>query len=385
MDWQHCFYNGNLQKYVEECRKLILDLKTVNINVPNEILTFSLLVKLGGDPKLYQLVEGLTLNKDVIQRPNTILSRLQDYVKLTKIKEPSRDFSASALVTATNELYKIIYYCTNGVHNPKCTTHKKEECFSENPHLRTIRKEKRKHGNAYSNVGPHLSTAQALVRQVDSNIQSHQLVVDCGATHHMFNSKAFFLSMSETMDITVSTGDSNSTLKAFGFGTVQLLCDNKTLTLKNCLHFPHLNCNLISLMDLFKDWLIVNQKGSFFNLEARAKTLLKGHISNKVMYVDYSLPRGLLSIDSTTLWHNRLGLPGPTPAKLLGLPSGIIDCMTCNLNKADCFPFNNHFEHANLPLDCIHINLVGPISPPSVSGFRYFLTVIDQFTSSKVF
>ncbi|MBW0500847.1 hypothetical protein O181_040562 [Austropuccinia psidii MF-1] len=91
MDWQHCFYNGNLQKYVEECRKLILDLKTVNINVPNEILTFSLLGKLGGDPKLYQLVEGLTLNKDVIQRPKIILSRLQDYVKLTKIKEPSRD------------------------------------------------------------------------------------------------------------------------------------------------------------------------------------------------------------------------------------------------------------------------------------------------------
>ncbi|MBW0512553.1 hypothetical protein O181_052268 [Austropuccinia psidii MF-1] len=135
MDWQCCFYDGNLQQYVEDCRKLILDLELVNIHVPNEILTFSLLGKLGGDPKLYQLVEGLTLNEDVIQRPDIILSRLQDYVKLMRTKEPIKDLSASTLVLTTNEPYKIVYYCTDGKHNPKGTTHKKEECFSEKPHL----------------------------------------------------------------------------------------------------------------------------------------------------------------------------------------------------------------------------------------------------------
>ncbi|MBW0579140.1 hypothetical protein O181_118855 [Austropuccinia psidii MF-1] len=103
------------------------------------------------------------------------------------------------------------------------------------------------------------------------------------------------------------------------------------------------------------------------------------------MYVDYSLPRVLLSIDLTTLWHNRLGHPGPMPAKLLGLPSGIIDCMTYNLKKAHCLPFSNHFEQSHLPLDCVHIELVGPISPPSVLGFQYFLTIIDQLTSFKIF
>ncbi|MBW0573343.1 hypothetical protein O181_113058 [Austropuccinia psidii MF-1] len=81
----------------------MLDPQSVNINVPNEILTFSLLGKLGGDRKLYQLVEGLTLNEDVIQRPDIILSRLQDYVKLMRIKEPIKDLSASALVSTTNE------------------------------------------------------------------------------------------------------------------------------------------------------------------------------------------------------------------------------------------------------------------------------------------
>ncbi|MBW0478481.1 hypothetical protein O181_018196 [Austropuccinia psidii MF-1] len=109
MDWQCCFYNGNLQQCIEDCRKLMLDLELVNIHVHNGILTFSLLGKLGGDPKLCQLVEGLTLNEDVIQRHDIILSRLQDYVKLIRIKEPIKDLRASALVSTTNEPYKTVY------------------------------------------------------------------------------------------------------------------------------------------------------------------------------------------------------------------------------------------------------------------------------------
>ncbi|MBW0516672.1 hypothetical protein O181_056387 [Austropuccinia psidii MF-1] len=93
------------------------------------------------------------------------------------------------------------------------------------------------------------------------------------------------------------------------------------------------------------------------------------------MYVDYSLPRGLLSIDLTTLWHNRLGHPGPTPAKILGLPSGIIDFMTCNLKKAQCLPFGNHFKNADLPLDCVHIDLFVQFLKKKSDAFSQFLLV----------
>ncbi|MBW0484296.1 hypothetical protein O181_024011 [Austropuccinia psidii MF-1] len=135
MDWKHFFYNGNLQKHFEDFRKLILDLELVNIHVPNKIVSFSLLGKLGGDHKLYQLVKGRNLNEDVIQRPEIIFSRLQEYVTLMRIKEPIKDLSAFTLVLTTNEPYKIVYYCIEGKHNPKCTMNNKEECFSEKPHL----------------------------------------------------------------------------------------------------------------------------------------------------------------------------------------------------------------------------------------------------------
>ncbi|MBW0573342.1 hypothetical protein O181_113057 [Austropuccinia psidii MF-1] len=216
--------------------------------------------------------------------------------------------------------------------------------------------------NPYRNAATNLSTVQALVTSINDSLQCNQLVDDCGATHHMFNSKLFFLSISEITNITVSTGDSNSALKAHGIGTVRVL---------------------FSLLDIFGDQLTINQKGSSFNLVMGGKILLRACISKRLMYVDYSLPRGLLSIDSTTLWHNCLEHLGLTPVKILGIPPHSVNCTTCNLNKAHHLPFCNHNEHEILPLDCVHIDLVGPISPPSLSGLEYFITIVDQSTYSK--
>ncbi|MBW0504307.1 hypothetical protein O181_044022 [Austropuccinia psidii MF-1] len=47
-------------------------------------------------------------------------------------------------------------------------------------------------------------------------------------------------------------------------------------------------------------------------------------------------------------------------------------------------PFKDQFEHVSHTLDCVHIDLVGHITPPSVSGFCYFSTIEDQATSYKI-
>ncbi|MBW0568593.1 hypothetical protein O181_108308 [Austropuccinia psidii MF-1] len=46
-------------------------------------------------------------------------------------------------------------------------------------------------------------------------------------------------------------------------------------------------------------------------------------------------------------------------------------------------PFDKDFEEVSQPLGCVHLNLVGPISPTTNSGFQYFLTIVDQATSFK--
>ncbi|MBW0533531.1 hypothetical protein O181_073246 [Austropuccinia psidii MF-1] len=48
------------------------------------------------------------------------------------------------------------------------------------------------------------------------------------------------------------------------------------------------------------------------------------------------------------------------------------------------FRFKSHFSPTTKPLDCVHMDLIGPISPPSNSGHRYILTIINQHTSFKI-
>ncbi|MBW0545356.1 hypothetical protein O181_085071 [Austropuccinia psidii MF-1] len=66
----------------------------------------------------------------------------------------------------------------------------------------------------------------------------------------------------------------------------------------------------------------------------------------------------------------------------MGLLSDNLPCTVCQLNKAHKLPYGDKFK-VFLPLDCIHLDLVGPIYPTFVSDFQYLLTIGDQETSFK--
>ncbi|MBW0487959.1 hypothetical protein O181_027674 [Austropuccinia psidii MF-1] len=47
--------------------------------------------------------------------------------------------------------------------------------------------------------------------------------------------------------------------------------------------------------------------------------------------------------------------------------------------------FQDCFNPVKQPLDCINLDIVGPINPASVSGYCYFLTIVDQFSSLNLY
>ncbi|MBW0550200.1 hypothetical protein O181_089915 [Austropuccinia psidii MF-1] len=68
----------------------------------------------------------------------------------------------------------------------------------------------------------------------------------------------------------------------------------------------------------------------------------------------------------------------------MGLPSFEREhCDVCIRGKMTLKPFKSHFHEVEKALDCLHLDLVGPIFPLSVSGYCYFLTIVDQYTSFK--
>ncbi|MBW0527614.1 hypothetical protein O181_067329 [Austropuccinia psidii MF-1] len=366
-------------------RRFLLDLQSASIQLPPEILSYIILGKLGNDPSLSQVIEMLTLNDSLIEKPDQVLLRLQEYANLQcakSIEKPSS--SVSALVASSEHQYKITHYCSNGLHNPKCTTHRKEDCYAENPHLRPS-KQSNKRKIRGSPAAAHLVTARALITStVSQSNSSNQIVIDCGPTHHMFYSKDVFCSFSNVAKFSIATGDSSSKYLAEGIGSVVVMVGPRRLTLTNCLYVPKLNCNLVSLMQLFRDKLTIIKSSNTFSLRTDDVVLFEGEIINNLMKINFSQPTSLLTTTVDDLWHKRLGQPGKVPVRSMGLPSDYSSCKTCDLNKIHQLPFKSRFEHVSLPLDCVHLDLVGPISPPSAGGSRYFLTIIDQFTSYKI-
>ncbi|MBW0488360.1 hypothetical protein O181_028075 [Austropuccinia psidii MF-1] len=199
----------------------------------------------------------------------------------------------------------------------------------------------------------------------------------------MFHLKEVFSSLSETAGIHILTGNPASQLSAKGIGSVSIIVNNKPLSFLECLYVPNLKCNLISLLQLCGDQITITRDSDTFNLTTNEKTFLHGQIINNLMKAEFTQLKSLVSTVVDGLWHKRLGHPGKAPVCAIGLPSHNLPCHTCDLNKIHQLPFKDQFEHVSHPLDCVHIDLVVPISPASISGLRYFLTIVDQFTSFK--
>jgi hypothetical protein len=91
--------------------------------------------------------------------------------------------------------------------------------------------------------------------------------------------------------------------------------------------------------------------------------------------------------DDVTMWHNRLAHVNrkkisdiirdkqlPPDAQL-----DVEKCTDCSPGKQTRDPFQGRIDKAVKKGDIIHSDVVGPL-PQSVSGARYFLTFIDEFT-----
>ncbi|MBW0544444.1 hypothetical protein O181_084159 [Austropuccinia psidii MF-1] len=119
----------------------------------------------------------------VFLEPYLILTKLQDFVKNLCILPEKNNSTSSALATSANP-YKITHSCANSKHNPNCTSHSKEQCFAEKPNLRL---ERISNQRRYPSNIPPSAQESALITGNSDTFSVIKLIIDCGATHHMFN------------------------------------------------------------------------------------------------------------------------------------------------------------------------------------------------------
>ncbi|MBW0478764.1 hypothetical protein O181_018479 [Austropuccinia psidii MF-1] len=179
----------------------------------------------------------------------------------------------------------------------------------------------------------------------------------------MFSDKKLFTELVRTPEERISTSDPRSSLTCKGQGTVKIDINNKLMTLHDFLYVPNITKNLVSLLDLCFKSITIVKDGTTFQLLSDKQVLLKGQIVNKLMTVNFNQPRTLLSKFFTNYtWHQRLGHPGNQALKSLGMKSlDETPCDVCVKGKMTHLPFKSHFSKTTETLDCLHMDLVGPI------------------------
>ncbi|MBW0548569.1 hypothetical protein O181_088284 [Austropuccinia psidii MF-1] len=289
--------NGNLRSFISKLRQSLNKIKTVGIKAGIKTLAFAILTKLPNN--FNSLIEKVTLNTKTQGSPDAILNLLHDADLKEEAEKSSIESNIDSRMALNRENFKLktIHYCSNGRHNP-LASHPSENCWQLHP---------KKHPEKYQrDTKTNYTFVRALLTIDRPSRQGDVLnvVLDTGASDHMFNDKSFFSSLNKRKDSTISTGCNSSSLTEIGKGTAKGIDQNGICwTLKNSLYVPGLKTNLVALSQLASQ-ITIKSTGEnvdvFPNNETTPSFLFP--TKNKVLETKVKLGIKCLSTRNC-LWH----------------------------------------------------------------------------------
>lgn len=160
---------------------------------------------------------------------------------------------------------------------------------------------------------------------------------------------------------------------------------NTTFHLNNVLDAPALVRNLLSVRQFTHD---NSCSIEFDTLGFSVKDLQMGRVilrcnSGEDLYTITPTPPTCSLATSATLWHHRLGHPGPsTLATLQNIscnkqPQSL--CHACQLGKHTRLPFSSSTSVTTSIVELLHCDVwTSPVL--STSGFKYYLVMLDDLS-----
>ncbi|RVW51959.1 Retrovirus-related Pol polyprotein from transposon TNT 1-94 [Vitis vinifera] len=203
-------------------------------------------------------------------------------------------------------------------------------------------------------------------------IQNKGWIIDSGATHHVCNDISLFDSSIDVQNVRV-TLPTGITVPIDRVGSVILSKDVKLL---NVLFVPTFRYNLLSEPSRGKMIGKGSRKGQLYQLD------FDSFVADKAFVAASRIPTSNI----LSLWHSRLG--HPSFSRLKGLQS-ILDfdssfdltpCNVCPLAKQRCLPYISLNKRCSSTFDLLHLDIWGPFSVGSVEGYKFFLTIVDDYS-----
>ena len=229
----------------------------------------------------------------------------------------------------------------------------------------------------------------------DINMKNNFLI-DCGATAHIVCDKDKFVKFDDNFDsknhIIELADNSRHQGIVVARGDAQIFLNDshgikREVILKDTLCIPSYKQDIISVNSLTNKGIKVIFGQDYAKMVAPNGTIFNINQSGKLYYVNNLISK---APKTRTLeqWHNILGHCNvPDIIKLEKVVKGMhisdktkFDCEICMKGKM-CQPRNHDSDaKATKPLELVHSDLSGPISPPSFENSKYSINFVDDYT-----
>ncbi|CAJ2666297.1 unnamed protein product [Trifolium pratense] len=252
----------------------------------------------------------------------------------------------------------------------------------------------------------HVTTNTGILCTIPLSNNSDQFILDTGATDHICFDLKYFQCLKQIppINLKLPNGTLVNTCLA---GTIMF---DHQLYLTDVLYFPNFTFNLISVPKLtknlhcslmFNDNKCVIQESSSRRMIGVADLLnglyilttpkvSLGHIPNTSCINNINKITDVHSLEShknsdCNVWHKRFG--HASNDKLIELnkkfpfvkiSNSSVPCDACFFAKQKRLPFTLSSTKSASNFDLVHMDIWGPLAIPSMLGFKYFLTVVDD-------
>ncbi|KAL8107853.1 hypothetical protein AgCh_024310 [Apium graveolens] len=226
-------------------------------------------------------------------------------------------------------------------------------------------------------------------------------IVDSGATDHMCSDLSFFIHINELKGsnnlITIPNGKLSQVTH---IGTFKMIED---IVLHDVLYVPDFKFNLVSIPKICKDanCSVVFTNNGYFLQSTSMNSLALGELRDGLYYLDNkespsvqvtseaSINNAVFSsvhTVNTKLWHLRMGHMHVHLLKHIKTQGcGVLCtldciCQICPRAKQTRNSFQHSVTKTTQAFELVHIDTWGPYKVSTYNGFRFFLTVVDDYT-----
>ncbi|KAI7934024.1 hypothetical protein MJO29_016595 [Puccinia striiformis f. sp. tritici] len=358
------FNPNDVQTFITSVRTINSRLFEIRIDLPKDMIAYMLLKKL---PSSLSNISQQITHSDKPITSDLVLDHLRlfnnDQLVISNRSSTSKTEVVSLFTNASKK-------CKKNAHNVQ-SNHPEAKCWMLYPHLRPA---------PGTNTGRQESSVSSFHTSLSQT--SPLFILDSGSSAHMVSNFNLFYAINQTEVGIVRTSSGKDSLQIKGKGSINLINEHGSINLHNVLYVPDLIVNLLSIRCLVLDNYLVEFSKNSFSIFKYGQLKMNSHYTCNLPSLSFVNVKHQSHLSSAEILHKSLGHVSYHRIRhKLRIPLKIVNsCESCSVAKITKASFKNIHAPARRPFEELHLDLIGPIHPPSREGHRYILTVVDSHT-----